>query len=83
MTSLPIFYGNANLIDGKIENVKIIKGDRNYLTIWADEGKRNIINSVKGVNSCLDFKCKYSVDIDPRYDIEVVIQNLYSVLEEK
>jgi hypothetical protein len=49
----------------------------NYLWVWADHGCKDVIQEIAGVmNVIQSHKTQYGVSIDPRYDIDIVTNNI-------
>ena len=55
---------------------------KNVLTIWADKGMAQTIESVEGVANiyCPITATEYDVYVDKRYDIEIVKANIFDAL---
>jgi hypothetical protein len=52
------------------------------LTVWADEGKTEIIKSVEGVTNVYSIitPTEYDVYLDERYDVNLVIKEIEAVI---
>ena len=68
---------------GKKVNVLIEKGIcKNMLTVWADEGNKDIIKFLPGITNVFNTssETQYDVWVDPRYDVERVKGEIYTLL---
>jgi hypothetical protein len=53
-----------------------------YISVWADVELKKVIASIPGVTNVYDITCrtKYDVFLDPRYDREIVKQNIENAI---
>ncbi len=62
--------------DGKLTDV-IVDDSITGFTVWADSGMKDTILSVPGVTFCNDEEpTRYTLHLDPRYDIEWIRQEI-------
>ena len=69
--------------DGKKYEVLTTRDSAGYLTIWSDAGSEREIRKVPGVayvSSSLSRPNRYEVEIDPRYDSQLVEGHILSFL---
>lgn len=68
-----------NEASGKKQDIayKIWEDD---IELWAENGLKNIIESVEGVNNVRQSNYRYNVYVDKRYDTKIVLENiLYAI----
>lgn len=65
--------------DGKQKDVLIddfTLGAGGFITVWADEGMLDVIQSISGVRQVTVRETEYHVWIDPRHDIEWLMREI-------